>query len=439
MEIYIPLFIVLVALSALFTSAETAFLSLQGVRLQHYVRQEVPGAARVAALLQSPQRLLSATLIGQNLVNTGTATVGAAITAEIVGGGAGVVVATLTVSLILIVFGEVGPKNIALHHNFILARLYALPLRHWSAAVKPAVAALDWTNQALLFLVGGRGEAAAAVSLGELRTAIALGREAGVLEAGESSMLLGALTLQQRQVRSVMIPRVAMVTAEADTPVQTLSERLTAAGYLRLPIYAGSPDNVVGYVHVSAVAAALAAGRGDQRAREIMREVPFESERASLARVLERMQASGSHLVVLIDEYGATAGLVTVEDIVEEVVGELCSESGGERAGLAVQVAGRLFVEGRRSLGDLSDQLGADLSHSEAESVGGLMLAYLRHFPSRGEVVEHRGYRFTVMASEARRVTLVAVEPLPGGEPAGDGGPTGTARGAGGRQSPVQT
>ena len=419
MTVYIPVLIGLLALSAFFSSAETAFLSLDQVRLEHAARDKRSGAGRVRLLLGAPRRLLSAILLGNNLVNTGAAAVGTVIAADIVSGGSGVVAATLAVTVLLVLFGEMGPKSVALHHNLAVARAYAIPLAIWLRLTRPAVAALDGLAGVLLSLLGERSDSRPALSLGELRTAIHLGAESGALEQEESSMLLGALKLQATQVRRIMTPRMDMVAADAGDPLPDLAERLSAAGFLRLPVYSGAPDNIVGYVHVGDVSAAYAHGRTSACARDVMREVSFESERASIARVLEQMQASGSHMVILIDEFGTTSGLVTLEDIMEAVVGQIQSESGPKAADVDVRVGPRLYVEGRRSLSDLSADLGAPLADGEPETVAGLLLAHFRHIPERGEFMDQHGFRFTVMGADERRVTLVAVEPLDeGGEDA---------------------
>ncbi len=417
MEVYIPILVALLFLSAFFSSAETAFLSLERVQVAERLSAGVPGAGRIAALLESPRRLLSSILLGNNLANTGAAAVGTAIATELVAGGPGVLAATLVVTVLLVIFGEVAPKTTALHHNFAVARLYALPLQGWGRLTTPAVDVLDRMSRALLSALGERGESRSGLSLGELRSAIRLGAETGTIEQDESAMLLGALALPTRQVRRVMTPRVSIVAVEADAPLGEVATTLAESGFLRLLVQDGSLDEIVGFVHVSDVSAAQAGG-GEQpgRARDLMREVSFESERAPVARVLESMQQSGSHLAVLVDEFGATSGIVTLEDILEEVVGEIRSESGPQRSDVAVRVGGRLYVEGQRPLGDLGQALDADLSHGEAESVGGLVLAHLRHIPARGEWVSHGGYRFTVMAADGRRVRLVAVEPEAGPE-----------------------
>lgn len=415
MAIEIPILIALLALSAFFSSAETAFLSLERVQLEHRVREAAPGAARVSMLLSTPRRLLSAILVGNNLVNTGAAAVGTIIAAEFVSQGAGVFAATIVVTVLLVVFGEVGPKTVALHHPFALSRTYAWPLQVWSALTAPIVAALDAISRLLLRLIGEAGGEQALLSVGELRTAIHIGAEAGAIGAGESSMMLGALELQQTQVRQIMTPRVNMITAESDESVADLAARFAEAGYLRLPVVTGSVDNVVGYVHVRDVAAALGAGRAQSKAREVMRDATFESERASVTRAFNTMKQTGAQLLILIDEYGSTSGLVTLEDITEEVVGQIQSESGPGVEDVSVRIGGKLYVEGQRSLADLGDELGVDLRHRDAETVAGLVLARLRRIPEVDEHTDYLGYRFTVKAADDRRVSLVMVEPLPEG------------------------
>lgn len=413
MEFYIPLLVALLFLSAFFSSAETAFLSLERVQVAERFSAGAAGAQRISRLLESPRRLLSSILLGNNLANTGAAAVGTAIATDIVDGGAGILAATLVMTVLLVIFGEVAPKTVALQHNFSVARTYSFPLRGWTRLTTPLVVLLDGLSRGLLSLIGERGEERKALSLGELRSAIRMGAEEGTIEQDESARLLGALALPTQQVRRVMTPRVNIVAVEEDAPVEEVSARLAESGFLRLLVQEGSVDEIVGFVHVSDVNAAQSerAGTADRRAGDMMREPLFESERAPVARVLESMQESGAHLVVLVDEFGATSGIVTLEDILEEVVGEIRSESGPSRGDVAVRVGGRLYVEGQRALGDLGQALETELSHAEAESVGGLVLAYLRHMPTRGESISHAGYRFTVMAADARRVRLVAVEP----------------------------
>ncbi|TAK77802.1 MAG: HlyC/CorC family transporter [Dehalococcoidia bacterium] len=412
---YVVLLVVLVALSAFFASAETAFLSLQRMRLAHMVAERVPGAARVQALVEHPRRLLSAILLGQNIANTATASVGTAAMARLVtDDGRAILFATLAVALGLVVFGEAGPKTLALSHAFTISRIFVWPMTIWVTVTRPAAGLLDLIARGALRIFGsGMNEADAALTAAELRTAIRLGAESGALEEEASEHLLGALTLQHRQVQEIMVPRVDMVTIDGAAPASEAARVLAEAGFLRLPVYEGAPDRIAGYLHLSDLNAAQVRGASGRRARDLMRTVPFESEHASIARVLDVMQAAASYMVMLVDEFGATSGLVTIEDIMEEVLGELRSESGFEEEETPVRAEGHNVVDGAMLLADLESDLDLDFEEIEANTVAGLVLALLRRFPAVGEFVDYHGYRFTVVSADERRITEVAIDRVP--------------------------
>lgn len=414
MLIYFLLLALLLALSAFFSSAETSYLSIESIRLEHERRRRLPGAARVARLLRAPRRLLASILVGNNLVNTGAATVGAVIAQELIGGAGGlsIVVATVAVTVLLVVFGEIGPKSVALHHNLAVARLYSLPLTWWSWLTHPAVVTLDWMSRIWLRIVGGAEEAGSALSMGELRTAIQHSREQGEIAVSDTSVLLGALRLGETQVRRIMTgrPQIAAVT-ESDT-LQEASHAFGATGFQRLAVRSGSADQFVGFLHGSDVLTELANGRQDRSVREVMRVAPFESERASVQRVLTQMRTTGHHLMLLSDEFGETSGLVTLEDILELVVGNIRSESRAGSEPVPVRIAGEQVVDGKRGLTDLGAELDVDFSAEEAETVAGMLLQRFRHIPQAGESLDLYGYRWTVAESDNRRVRLVRFRKL---------------------------
>jgi len=405
---YFVLLFILILLSAFFSSAETAFLSLDRVR------EGQPGAHLVATLLERPHRLLSAILLGNNLVNTGAAAVGTAIATELITGGGGLLAATVTITLLLVLAGEVTPKTMALSHAFAVSRLYAVPLGAWATLNRPIVAMLDSLTRLLIRAFGGEApEGTAGLTAAELRTAIRVGAEAGELEAGASERMLGALTLQQRQVQEIMVSRMDMVAVPHDEPLAEVARQLSEVGFQRLPVYGDSPDEVIGYVHVSDVNAAHLEGLGDRTARDVMRPALFGSEHAPIGNVLDLMQEHGAYLVMLVDEFGVTSGLVTLEDIMEELVGRIRSETGAEPTGVEEgREVGRLILDGSTLLVDLSTELGVDLTDVDANTVAGLLLHHMRRFPARGEYIELNGYRFTVLAMEQRRIARVAVTRL---------------------------
>ena len=415
MATYLVLLFILLLLSAFFSGSETAFLSLDRVRLAHRVREGEPGAARVQALLNRPHRLLSAILLGNNLVNTGAAAVGTAIATEFITGGSGLVLATVGITVLLILVGEVTPKTLALSHAFGMSRVYAPPLALWARLNRPIVWALDILTSGLIRVFGGEAlESAAPLNTAEIGTAIRLGAESGALAVEDSRRMLGVLTLQERQIQEIMVSRVDMVAVPATAPLMEVAGQLSEFGFQRLPVYDDSPDEIVGYVHVSDVNSAHLDGLGTRTASDIMRPATFESEHAPIARVLELMRDRGRYLVMLVDEFGATSGLVTLEDILEEVVGHLQSESGDEPEAPPEQLGrtGRIELEGSALLVDVSDQVGIDLTDVEANTIAGLILAHTRRFPIVDEQLDHAGLRFTVLEMDERRIARVAVERL---------------------------
>ncbi len=415
MATYLVLLMILLLLSAFFSGSETAFLSLDRVRLAHRVRGGEPGAARVQALLERPHRLLGAILLGNNLVNTGAAAVGTAIATEIVAGGGGLIIATVAITVLLILVGEVTPKTLALSHAFAVSRVYAWPLAMWARLNRPIVWALDALTRLLIRVFGGGdSDGASPLNTAELGTAIRLGAESGALQAGASERMLGVIALQERQVQEIMVSRVDMVAVPTTAPLPEVARQLSELGFQRLPVYASSPDEVVGYVHVSDVNSAHLDGLGERTASDIMRPATFESEHAPIANVLELMRDRGRYLVMLVDEFGATSGLVTLEDIMEEVVGRLASESGEEPDQPPQQLGrtGRIELEGNALLVDVSSQVGTDLTDIEANTVAGLILAHTRRFPEAGEHIDVGNLRFTVLEMDERRISRVAIERL---------------------------
>ena len=336
------------------------------------------------------------------------------IAQDLVGGSEGlsIIVATVAVTILLVIFGEIGPKSVALHHNLTVARYYSLPLTWWSRLIAPAVAALDWTSRIWLRIVGGQEEAHSALSLGELRTAIVQSRDEGELAGADTSVLLGALRLGETQVRRIMTARPAIISIDSAATLEEAGAAFGEAGFLRLPVRYGSADDFIGYLHGSDVLAELGRGNRDGRVRDVMREAPVESERASVQRVMTQMQSTGQQLMLLIDEFGATTGLVTLEDILELVVGNIRSETRAGSEPVPVRIAGEQFVEGRRGLTDLGAELEVDFSPEEAETVAGMLLQRFRRIPRAEESLELYGYRWTIVDADPRRIRLVRFSKL---------------------------
>lgn len=406
--------LVLLLLSAFFSSSETAFTSLEPVRVETFVREERGGAARISALLRQPTRLLSAILLGNNLTNTASAAVGTLLAAEIMGeGGVAVLAATAVVTLLLVLFGEIAPKTLALSHNWAFARSYAAPLQIWMLMARPVIAGLEVFMGLAGRMIGANPRDPRVLGVAELRTAVEMGAEAGEFEEHASGLVMGALKLPDQELRQLMVHRTNLVVLSGSTTVREAIAELASHGFMRAPVHEDDPEQVIGTVHLSELSAALIDDRGDDPIREHLRPALFAPEQATSTALLERMRQDGRQMAVVVDELGAVAGAVTLEDLLEEIVGEIRSESGEERVFRGEQSQERWIIDGAQELGAIEDQLGISIAHPDAQTIAGVVLEELRGFPAEGASVEVEGYVLTVSGIDERRITEVTVERIP--------------------------
>lgn len=413
MPLYAIALLILLVLSAFFSSSETAYTSLEPVRVETFVRERRGGAARISALLQQPTRLLSAILLGNNLTNTASAAVGTLLAAQIMGeGGVAVLAATAVVTLLLVLFGEIAPKTLALSHNWAFARAYAAPLQIWMLVARPVIVGLDVFMGLAGRLLGTDSRDPRVLGVAELRTAVEMGAEAGEFEEGASGIVMGALTLPDQELRQLMVHRTnLMVLAGSVTVRQAISE-LARRGFMRAPVHEDDPERVIGTVHLSDLSAALVADGGDDPIREHLRPALFAPEQATSTALLERMRQDGRQMAVVVDELGAVAGAVTLEDLLEEIVGEIRSESGDERAFRGQQSEAQWIIDGAQELDAIGDQFGIMIRHPDAHTIAGVVLEHLRGFPAEGASVDVDGYHLSVTGIDERRITEVTIEQI---------------------------
>ena len=229
------------------------------------------------------------------------------------GGGTAVAAATIAVTILLVLFGEVGPKTMALAHSFGMSRLYAIPMAMWIWLTRPITLGLDALSRGLLHVAGASEENGDAISAAELRTAIRMGQQAGSIETQHATQLLGALNLTNRQVQEIMVPRMEIVSIEVNRTLDEAAAMMANYGFQRIPVFDQVPEEVIGYLHVTDLNMLHVEPLPDPSIREVMRPVFYESEHATIARVLDVMQENATYLVMLVDEFGVTSGLVTLE------------------------------------------------------------------------------------------------------------------------------
>jgi putative hemolysin len=426
----LAIFVLLLALSAFFSGSETALMTVDRLELTRRAREGDAAASLVLRHRKNPHRMLSALLVGNNLANTGAAALATAWAVSVLGEGRGVLVATVTVTLLLLVFSEVLPKTSAAMRPWSFSRLAARPVLGLQILLRPVVDALDLLTRPLVRWLGRRASDAGAPGAAEIRALIALAREGEVpgriLKIAERGLQLSQTTAEDIMVprvaavmveadtEDIMVPRVAAVMVEADTTLEELVRLQRQVGHTRFPVFRKDPDETVGLLHISDVLDVAPEDWGRRRAGEIARTILQIPGTTPLHELLRRMQAQALHLAVVVDEYGGTDGIVTLEDVLEEIVGSIVDERDRDREAEVVRLGeGRLRVRGAVGLAFLAREAGVDLQHPHVSTVGGL-IQHLVGRPARtGDRVEHRGHELRVERMTRKGVTVATIRRLP--------------------------
>jgi putative hemolysin len=408
---YVALLIVLVIFSAFFSSSETAFLTLQRIRLEHYVREGRPGAKAVSELVSQPSRLLSAILIGNNLVNTGAAIVGGIIAERVVTGGLGALAAALTVTALLVVFGEVSPKTVALNHSYRLSTIYVLPMSIWARLMRPVSILLDLLSRFIVRLFGGSEAGGVSISEAELRMMIGISSEAGAVEAEEAELLHRVFAFGDRHVHEVMVPRTEAVMIERSASIAGFYATYLRSPHSRFPIFDESPDKVVGILGIKDVLSAISSGEvtAVSPIEPLMRSSLFVPETKLIGELFREMQAAGNQMAIAVDEFGGTAGIVTLEQLLEEMVGQVRDELGPGEEEITLIDEHTTEVDGALSVEEARDELGIEIPEGPYDTIAGYVLSLLGHIPKEGEMVNVNHHRITVAEMRNLKIELLRV------------------------------
>jgi CBS domain containing-hemolysin-like protein len=402
----------LILISAFLAAAETALLRVPRVRLEVAAEKGDRSAARLLRLVHDLPRVLNTVLLTVLLVQVGAATI-AGVVAERHFGNTGVTIASVVLTVVMFIYTEAIPKTVAVRHPLFMARLVALPVAALAWVTRPVVAVL-------LFLADlqapGKGvPSSATVTEPELRRLAAEAAAAGEIAAADLDLIERSFTMGDKPIGDITVPRPNIVAIPLDLPLGDALDRALRSGHRRLPVHRGDLDDISGVVRLRDLAAAVAAGWPTTLA-ELQQPVLTVVETRKVRDVLHDMQASGHHLAVVIDEHGGTTGIVTVEDAVAELVGDI-GEPGRPRAGrIRPQGRGRWEVDASADVPELERVLGIRLPEGRWRTVAGLVIGAAGHLPRAGETVEIAGYAFRVTAATRRRV--VRVEVTAPGEPA---------------------
>lgn len=411
--------IVLVALSAFFSGSETALTSVNKIRLKSLEENGDKKAARTLRVAENYERMISTVLIGNNIVNIASASLATVIFTVLLGADKGAAVSTVVMTIVVLIFGEVLPKNYAKNNADSLAVVVSGPISFLMTVFKPLSAALSALSGLMSRLTGGEDDKPS-VTEEELKYIVESIEEEGVLEENESDLVQSALEFDEIEVQEIVTPRVDMVTLDVEDSWEEILELAKTSKVSRIPVYEGSIDNIIGLVHVRDILEDEISN-SEHDIHSLLSQCLFVHKTMNLSGLLEKLRKEKMPLAIVTDDYGGTMGLVTIEDVVEELVGEIWDEYDDFEEELVKKDDHTYEVSGDYNIYDLMDELDEDNRSFESDynTVSGWILEQLEHIPTVGEqlVYEDR-MRVTVTEMDDQRITKVKIELLPQQQPA---------------------
>lgn len=398
--------IILIGLSGFFSMSETALMSLNKIKLRHMVEEGVAGAKSVEKLIEDPNRLLGAILIGNNVVNIGASSL-ATVLATNIFGNSGVGIATGVITILVLIFGEITPKSIAKQKSETVALMVVKPIQFIVFIFKPFVYVFTIISSLFIRLLGGDpNKAESFITEEELKTMVDVSEEEGVLENVEKEMIFNIFDFVDLQVKDVMVQRVDIVAVDEEATYDEVMDIIKSEQFSRIPVYSETIDNVIGVINVKDFAM-VENIREDFNVTKYVREPFYTFEFKKIVELFKEMKKARNHIAVVLDEYGGTVGLVTIEDLVEEIVGEIEDEYDEEDNSIEVIKENEYVVDGSARLHDISELLGVDIDSEEFDSVGGLMIGALGRMPEEKEEVVSNDITFIAEEIDKNRIKKV--------------------------------
>ncbi len=404
--LYLVLLFLCLLLSAFFSGSETAFISLQRFRLERMVDSEVTGAKRVARMIRQPEKLLSTVLLGNNFVNTAAAALGTVVAVSLFGQQRGVIIATIVVTVLLLVFSETTPKTIATRHAEQVSLLSARPIEAVSWLLTPFVVVLSWIASGTSKLFGGEPLHRSLVGEEEIRTMISVGHKEGTVEKDEAEMLHKVFDFGNRPVSEAIVPRTEVVWVEKGTKLTDFLRIYAESPLSRFPVFEDSTDNVVGILSVKDVLMALAKGtiNNESAIDELIRPAYFTPESKRISELFTEMRDKNYRMAVVVDEYGGTAGIVSLSRLVEEIVGPVGDELAEAEKEYEAINEYTFQIDGGMRIEEANEEMGLELPEGEYETVAGFILDLLGYIPKSGQKLRYKDLKIVI--TEMRGVKI---------------------------------
>ena len=406
---------VLIALSAFYSAAETSITSSSRARMFQLEKEGDKGAGRVNKLIQNPDRLIGSLLLGNNFLNTLAGALTTALMVQMFGQApTTIAIATALVTAIVLIFAEVMPKTFAFAYPEATARWVSLPVKWSVTLLNPIVSAVRWIVRSTLQIFGVKLDRVADedATMDEIRGAIELGKHEGSVEKSDRDRVAGVLNLDELDVSDVMIHRKNMKTIDATLPSREIVNQVLQTQHSRIPLYEGDQENIIGVLHAKDLLQAIADAQGDMDEidlKAIVRDPWFVPDTTTLKEQLEEFLKRRNHFACVVDEYGDLQGLVTLEDILEEIVGDIVDEHDIAIQGVRPQPDGSFNVDGAVPIRDLNRVLDWDLPDAEAVTIAGLIIHEAQAIPDPGQIFTFHGYRFQILRKHRNQILAIRI------------------------------
>ena len=417
----IIILLILLLLSCFFSSAETSLTTVNKLRIRSLADENVKGAKTVVKLIENPSKMLSAILIGNNVVNLSASSIATSLAIDHFGSvgagiatGVGAGIATGIVTIMILIFGEITPKTLATIHAEKLSLTYSGIIYFLTQLLTPVIYIVNQISLTILRLLRvDPNTRVSAITENELRTIVDVSHEEGIIESEERRMITNVVDFGDSLAKDVMVPRIDMEFADIDLTYDELVTAFSIEKFTRMPVYQETRDNIVGIVNLKDVFF-YQGKKEDFCLKDIMRDPYFTYEYKKTSELFVEMKRESIPIAIVLDEYGATAGLLTLEDLIEEIVGDIRDEyDSDEEDSIQCINENEFIADGNTKLDDINEVIGLHIESNDYDSIAGHIIGLLDHLPSQGETVEEDHVIYTVDAVDKNRIDKVHIVVLP--------------------------
>lgn len=410
--VMIVLFMILIALSSLFSMSETAFMSVNKIRIRTLAEDGNKTAKVVDSLLENQDRLLSSILIGNNLVNIAASSLTTSFVISLFGNeGSGVAIATGFVTLMILIFGEITPKSLATKNAESITFGVSRFIKFLTVIFTPVVAILNVISGFFIKLLGGDKDGGPTMTEEDLKTIVTVSHEEGVLEDEEKEMIHNVFEFGDTEIKEIMTPRIHVVSVPDDVSYSDLMKSFKESQFSRIPVHSESYDEIIGVLHIKdLILSKVIKSKFD--VKEFMRETFVVYEFNHVSDVFESMRKEHISLAIVLDEYGVMSGIVTLEDIVEEIVGEIDDEYDEVETSIIELAEGQYLIDGSINIDEVNETCHTSFESEDFESIGGLVLGQCSGSPELNQVLKIDNSLLTIKQIDKNRIVQLQLELL---------------------------